>query len=125
MRIFKTKWFNKWAEREKLSDEAIRNAVEELVAGLIDADLGGHVYKKRISLPGRGKRGGVRTLLAFKIEERAIFMYGFPKNERTNITADELRALKAYAKELLGYSEAALEKAVKAKVLIEVKNDER
>ena len=125
MHIFKTKWFNKWAEREKLSDEAIRNAVEELVAGLIDADLGGHVYKKRIGLPGRGKRSGVRTLLAFKIEECAIFMYGFPKNARTNITADELKALKAYARELLGYNEAALEKALKAKVLIEVNNNER
>lgn len=125
MRIFKTKWFNKWAEREKLSDEAIRNAVEELSAGLIDAGLGGHVYKKRIGLPGRGKRGGVRTLLAFKMEKRVIFIYGFLKNERTNITADELKALKAYAKELLGFNEAALEKALKAKVLIEVNNNER
>ena len=125
MRIFKTKWFNKWADDEKLSDEAVRKAVEELAAGLVDADLGGHIYKKRMGLPDRGKRGSVRVLLAFKIEERAFFIYGFSKNKRTNIKTDELWALKAYARELLGYSEAALEKALKAKVLIEVNNDER
>lgn len=125
MRIFKTRWFNKWANKEWLGDEAIRQAVEELRAGLIDADLGGHVYKKRIALPGQGKRGGVRTLLAFKVDERAFFMYGFAKNERENIAEDELRALKAYARELLGYSEAALEKALTAKVFFEVNGNER
>ncbi|MFY9138571.1 MAG: type II toxin-antitoxin system RelE/ParE family toxin, partial [Zwartia sp.] len=30
--------------------------------GLIDADLGGGILKKRVGLSGRGKRGGARTL---------------------------------------------------------------
>jgi len=45
MRFFKTKLFGRWAEKEGLEDEALRTAVAELESGLVDADLGGHVYK--------------------------------------------------------------------------------
>jgi hypothetical protein len=62
MRIFQTKWFHKWATKEGLSKSLILTAVDELEKGLIDADLGGHLYKKRIGIQNRGKRGGVRTL---------------------------------------------------------------
>ena len=124
MRIFKTKRFHKWAANEKLSDIAIKQAVKEISEGLVDADLGAHLYKKRIGLQGRGKRSCIRTLLAFKIEQRVFFIYGFSKNERDNIKTDELNALKSYAKELLGYSEVALKKALEANVLVEVNNDE-
>ncbi len=124
MRIFKTKRFHKWATGEKLSDETLKNAVNEMESGLIDAELGGNIYKKRIGLQGRGKRSGVRTLLAFKLEERAFFIYGFTKNERANIKSDELKALKMYARELLSYSDNALKKALEAKILIEVNNDD-
>lgn len=102
----------------------LHKAVRELEAGLVDA-LGGYVYKKRIGLPGRGKRGGVRTLIAFRQGERAFFMYGYPKNERANISSVELETLRLLAKELLGYSEQGLVKAVNAGELIEVNdNDE-
>jgi hypothetical protein len=40
MRIFKNKAFNKWAEKEGLSDDALWTAVDEMERGLIDADLG-------------------------------------------------------------------------------------
>jgi len=70
MRIYKTKPFNRWAEKEGLTDAALGAAVEELARSLIDADLGGHVYKKRVGLARRGKRGGVRTLIVFKIEDK-------------------------------------------------------
>ncbi len=123
MRIFKTKRFQKWAASENLSDEALKKAINEMENGLVDTELGGNVYKKRIGIQGRGKRGGARTLLAFKIEERAFFIYGFSKNERANINANELKALKTYAHELLGYSDKALEKAIKTKIVIEVNKD--
>ncbi len=57
----------------------LQTAVEELVNGLVDADLGGYVYKKRVGLAGRGKRGGVRTLIAFRIKDKAFFLYASPK----------------------------------------------
>ena len=119
MRIFKTKWFHRWAGREGLTEAVLRTAVLELKEGLGDA-LGGYVYKKRVALPGRGKRGGAQTLVAYRSGHAVFFMYGFPKNERANIENDELKALRLLAKELLGYSRHELAKAVEAGELIEV-----
>jgi hypothetical protein len=101
----------------------LRTAVDEMECGLNDADLGGHVVKKRVAISGRGKRGGVRTLLAFRVGDKAFFVYGFAKNARANISADELKALKYLAKELLGYSDKDLTKAIEYGALIEVEND--
>ena len=124
MRIFKNKAFNKWAMKEGLDDVAFRSAVDEMERGLIDADLGGHVVKKRVAISGRGKSGGARTLIAYRISDKAIFVYGFAKNTRGNISVDELKALKHLAKMLLNYSDKALTEAIKYGALIEVKNDE-
>ncbi len=123
MRVFKNKWFQKWAAKEGLNDEALRAAVEEMENGLIDAELGGHVIKKRVALPGRGKRGGSRTLVVYQQADKAFFVYGFAKNERANISDKELKALKLLATQLLGYTNPALVKAIEAGELIEVIND--
>ncbi len=79
MRAFKIKAFAKWASGEGLSDDALASAVVEMEKGLIDAKLGGQVVKKRVALPGRGKRGSTRTLVAFRQGYNAIFIYGFAK----------------------------------------------
>ena len=121
MRIYKTRLFDKWASSEGLSDQALKAAVVEMEAGLIDAELGGHVVKKRVALPGRGKSGGARTLLAYRRGDRAFFVYGFAKNERDNIDDKELKALKKTAAIQLGLSEAQLAQALAAKKLIEVR----
>ncbi|PIW61525.1 type II toxin-antitoxin system RelE/ParE family toxin [Shewanella sp. CG12_big_fil_rev_8_21_14_0_65_47_15] len=121
MRIYKSKWFTKWAEKEGLTDDALKAAVDEMEKGLIDADLGGHVYKKRAPIEGQGKSSGLRTILAFKVGNKAFFMYGFPKNARDNIDSKELKALKLMAKELLGYSNAQLKNALQSGSMVEVK----
>ena len=72
MRIFKTRLFHRWAADEKLSDETLKQAVDEISNGLVDANLGGSVYKKRVAIQGRGKSGGVRTLIAFRVEDKAF-----------------------------------------------------
>lgn len=123
MWVFKNKAFSKWATKEGLSDGALLAAVEEIARGLVDADLGGHVFKKRVAVGGRGKSGGVRTLLAYRAGDKAFFVYGFAKNVRANISDKELKALKLYADTLLSYSKAELNKAVKSGALIEVVND--
>jgi hypothetical protein len=123
MRVFKTKWFQKWAAREGLENEALLAAIEEMQGGLIDAELGGHVIKKRVALPGRGKRGGARTLVVYQHANLAFFVYGFARNERANISDKELKVLKLLAIQLLGYTHPALAKAIKAGELIEVTND--
>lgn len=123
MRVFKNKVFSKWAAKEGLVDVVLLAAVDEMERGLIDADMGGHVVKKRVALVGGGKSGGVRTLLAYKTGNKAFFVYGFAKNARANISADELKALKYLAKELLKYSDKALTEAIKHGALTEVEND--
>lgn len=120
MQVFQTKWFARWAANEGLLEQALRDAVSEMEQGLIDANLGGHVVKKRIGVGGRGKSGGVRTILAFKVKDKAFFLYGFAKNQRDNIDDQQLQALKKMAAHLLAYDRKALEKAIQTQELIEV-----
>ncbi len=124
MKVFKTKWFTKWAAKEKLSDTSLLKAVGEMERGLIDANLGGHVVKKRVAIQGRGKRGGVRTLVAYQVEDKAFFMYGFAKNKRANIRDDELRVLQTVADTLLNHDDEMLEHLMEIKELIEVLDNE-
>lgn len=75
MRVFKTRSFYRWAKEQKLKDEVLRKAVQEIEEGLYEANLGGSVYKKRISIGNRGKSSGSRTLVAFKLNNKAfLFM---------------------------------------------------
>lgn len=122
MRIFKTKLFSKWSKKEGLTDQALSNAVDEIERGLIDADLGSNLYKKRIGLLGQGKRGSTRTLLAIKFNDKAFFLYGFTKNDRDNIDKKELEALKILANNLINYDDKKLEEVLKTMELTEVKN---
>ncbi|MEY4713185.1 MAG: hypothetical protein RIS88_2635 [Pseudomonadota bacterium] len=103
-----------------LVDTALCEAVREMVAGLIDADLGGDVVKKRVALPGRGKSGGVRTLVATRKASRWFFVFGFEKNERANVTANELEALQMLASDLLALSGPQLDQAVEDGALQEI-----
>ena len=124
MRAFKTKEFARWARREGLGNSALAWAVVEMERGLIDARLGGMVVKKRVALPGRGKRGSTRTLLAFKKDDKAFFIYGFAKNQRANVGDKELQALKLLARELLSYSAPMLAEAIAAGELIEIEAED-
>ena len=63
-RVFKTRHFSRWMRKTELIDQALCEAVVAMEQGLIDADLGGGVIKKRVALPGRGKSGSTRTLVA-------------------------------------------------------------
>jgi hypothetical protein len=120
MRIFKTRWFARWALKECISDLVLIDAVAELDQGLIDAHLGANVVKKRVGIAGRGKSAGLRTILAFKFKDRAFFLYGFAKNQQDNIDDKELKALKLLARHLLAYDAYALELAKTAQELLEI-----
>ena len=94
MRLFKTKWFTRFARREKIADETLVAAIGRAEAGLIEADLGGGIIKQRVARQGQGKSGGIRTLIAYRTGRIAVFIYGFGKNERENIEAVELEVMK-------------------------------
>jgi hypothetical protein len=122
MRVFKTRIFDRSMKRFGMTDGILRAAVLEMTQGLIDADLGGHVVKKRVALPGQGKRGGARTIVATKLAEHWFFIYGFRKSERANIDKDELRALQEVAKDLLGLDDRQLDIALQAGEIVEVRD---
>jgi hypothetical protein len=124
-RIFKTRYFARWMRKTELSDEALYSAVIEMTHGLIDADLGGGILKKRVGLSGRGKRGGVRTLVATNKGNRWIFVYGFEKNDRANISDGELEALRDIAAELLARTVKQLDEALLDGSLTEICDDQK
>lgn len=120
MKIYKNRTFDRWTRKEGLNNLSLCNAVNEMAAGLYDADLGGGLFKKRIAKPGKGKSGGFRTLVATNNEDRWFFIFGFSKNERSNIDKDEESALKMLSKQLLAYTPEELEQAKNSNALIEV-----
>ncbi|WP_180684172.1 type II toxin-antitoxin system RelE/ParE family toxin [Tepidicella baoligensis] len=124
-RVFKTRHFARWMRKTELTDAGLCQAVEEMAAGLIDADLGGGVVKKRVGLGNRGKRGGARTLIATNKGDRWFFVYGFEKNERANIDDEELEALRDLAADLLTLPARQLYDSVADGTLQEICHDKR
>ena len=123
MAIYKTRWFDRWARKQNLSTRSLCEAVREMEAGLYEADLGGGLLKKRIARPGQGKSGGFRTLVATNKGNKWFFVFGFPKNVRSNIDKDEEESMKKLASHLLTLSPLDLSAAKRASELMEVNCD--
>ena len=123
VRVFKNAWFQKFARKEKISDAALCEAVARAEAGLIDADLGGGLLKQRVARPGSGKSGGYRTLIFFRVETRAVFAFGFAKNDRANLDEDEEAAFKKAAKLVLAFSDDQMDAELESGRLTEVNCD--
>ena len=124
MSVYVTKEFARFARKAGLTDAKLLQASQDVAAGHYDADLGGGVFKQRVAREGGGKSGGFRTIILFRIGSHSFFAYGFAKNDKANVSAKELKALKRLADVLLGFSEAQLDAAQDASELIEVKNDD-
>ena len=123
-RVFKTKWFQRFARKEKIADAALLEAVSRAEKGQIDVDLGGGVIKQRVARPGQGKSGGYRTIVLFRRGERAFFVYGFPKSARDNIDESDERGFKELARVLLSASDEALAGLLAKGKYVEVSSDE-
>jgi hypothetical protein len=115
---FKTKHFSKWAKKSNIADYTLLRASEELEKGLFAANLGGNVFKIRIARESKGKSSGYRTILAYIKNVRIIFIYGFSKNERDNVSKNELEAFKTLSKDYLALSPSQVEHAEKMGILI-------
>jgi hypothetical protein len=123
-RILKTRLFMRWMRKTVLTDAALAQAVFEMQQGLVDAELGGNLFKKRVALPHRGKSGSVRTIIATNIRTRWIFVFGFEKNERDNINSQELELLQRYAKALLACDDATINLLIERSDLGEIRHEE-
>jgi hypothetical protein len=124
MRVFKTRWFARFARRESISDRTLVNAVAGAECGLIDAVLGGDLIKLRIARPRAGKRGGYRAIIAYGRARRAVFLIGFAKSARDNINPDQLADLKEAASELLALSDDEIDQRLRTRTLEEIDHDE-
>jgi hypothetical protein len=107
-----------------ISDNVLAEAVARAERGLIDAKLGGGVIKQRLARPGKGRRGGYRTVIAYLARQRAIFLFGFAKSERENVSAEQLADLKNAASDMLRRSEDGFAEDIAAGRLQEVEYDQ-
>jgi len=120
MKKLKTKWFNKWAKKQKLSNKRLLLAIEDMQNNLSSVNLGGGLYKVRVSLEHSGKSSAFRTIVVYKKNDRAVMVYGFMKKEQENLSASELKSFKILSKDILTLSDEALTHAIRNKVFIEI-----
>jgi hypothetical protein len=123
VRILKNSWFEKFARKQEIGDAALLDAVARAGRGLMDADLGGGVLKQRVAREGEGKSGGYRTIILFSSGVRAVFVFGFAKSDRANLTAKETKTYKKAAALVLDLRDEQIEAEVVAGRLFEVRDD--
>ena len=107
MRVFRTKSFRRFQRKEGIADAALCEAVRRAERGLVDADLGHGLIKQRVARPGEGRRGGFRTVVAYRAGDRAVFLFGFAKSDQANLSQDDERDLKDYGALLLAVDAGA------------------
>jgi hypothetical protein len=120
VRIFKNTWFDRFADRESITDDELRDIVSQLEADQADVNLGGGVYKVRVARPGEGKAGGYRLIVFFMSGERAFFIYGFAKSNKANLDSGELRGFKAAARVNFSLTEGQIQDRLRKRTLVEV-----
>ena len=125
MRVFKSKWFQRFARKERIDDDALLSAVQRAENGRVDANLGAGVIKQRIARTGEGKSGGFRTIVFFRQGSRAFFIYGFAKSERENIDVEEEKAFKQAAKHVLKLTDTQLAELALKGDFVEVESYEQ
>lgn len=97
----KTKWFNKWAKKNALTDKNLLKTIDNISVNLGVVNLGGGLFKIRTPKVGHGKSGGFRTLVVYKEKDLAVFVYGFAKTDKDNLDKEELKYFKILANDLL------------------------
>jgi hypothetical protein len=124
MQVFKTRSFARFAKREGIDDRRLRDAIGRAGRGLIDADLGGGLIKQRIARAGKGRSGGYRTIIAYRMRNRAVFLYGFAKSERENIGREEIISWRSVADYWISAGAERISKGLEDGAILEVKDDE-
>ena len=101
MRVFAVTDFQRFRRKERIKDEDLCEAIERAERGLVDADLGGGLIKQRIARSGQGRSSGYRSIIACRQGDRAVFLFGFAKSRRANISQADQKDLADYGACLL------------------------
>lgn len=120
MYYLKNKYFTRWAKEEGITDNLLWLAIHEFENGLFEANLGNHLYKKRIALTGKGKSSGTRTILFYQTGKKLLFCYGFKKNQQHNLSSLEFKALNKLSDEYQIITEEAVLNNIKNKTFFEI-----
>ena len=120
MRKLCTKWFNKWAGKENLSNLILLESINNLEKGLSVVELGGNLFKIRVKRAGKGKSSGFRTIVVYKKEKKAIFLYGFGKNEKSNIDKAELQYFKKLGRDLQALDARQITYSIEKQILFDL-----
>ncbi|MEA3469420.1 MAG: type II toxin-antitoxin system RelE/ParE family toxin [Thermodesulfobacteriota bacterium] len=94
--------------------------VPNLEKGLSVVELGANLFKIRVKRAGKGKSSGFRTIVIYKKEEKAIFLYGFGKNEKSNIDKAEVQYFKKLGRDLLALDAKQIKDATKKQILFDL-----
>lgn len=101
-RVFKTGWFARAARKAKLSDAMLCKAIVQVMAGQAD-DLGGGVFKKRLS------NNQYRSIILARGGDFWVYQYLYAKQDRANIDDDDLKGLRLIAKDYATMTQAQAE----------------
>ncbi|HEY5329099.1 MAG TPA: type II toxin-antitoxin system RelE/ParE family toxin [Acidobacteriaceae bacterium] len=120
MRVFKSRAFAQFSRKNRIADADLCRAIEDMLAGTVDADLGGGVFKQRLRRKDQGKSGGFRSIILLRRQTISLFAYGFAKNERDNIDRSELIEFRTLAKEVFQYAEKDIDRLLSTGSLEEI-----
>ena len=120
MRVFKSRAFAQFSRKNRIADADLCGAIEDMLAGTVDADLGGGVFKQRLRRKDQGKSGGFRSIILLRRQTISLFAYGFAKNERDNIDRSELIEFRTLAKEVFQYAEKDIDRLLNTGALEEI-----
>lgn len=120
MKKLSTKWFKKWCRKASLSSYELMHVIDDLENNLSTSNLGGGLYKVRVSSENSGKSSAFRTIVVYKKEDRAIFIYGFAKKGKSNLKSSELQYLKKLGKDILALNADQLQQAIERQILFDL-----
>ena len=113
MRSFKSSWFAKAANKARISDKELANAIAQVILGQAD-DLGGGVFKKRLN------KNEHRAIILSRVQGFWIYEYLFAKKDRDNIDEAELKAFRALVKTYTTLTERQIAALIENKEWIEI-----
>ena len=112
-RVFKSAWFAKAVRKARISDDELCQAIQQVLIGQCD-DLGGGVYKKRLS------KNQYRSIILSRSGTYWIFEYIFAKSDRANIDSGDLDDFRKLAKAYAALSTSQIEGFVVRGDLLEI-----